>query len=113
GTVHAPRKPGALLSRRPLPDAARRRRQLQRTLHPRPHRAGGARSGRVPEVALRTVLRVTRVAMAGDPEGKSMTWRVAVLVLGLLLLGGCSSGMGSAMTGPSSQSTNQPSGGSG
>ena len=37
-------------------------------------------------------------------------WLIVVLGLFLALIDGCSSGSGSAMTGPSSQTTAQPSG---
>jgi hypothetical protein len=39
-----------------------------------------------------------------------MRWLIVVLGLALALVDGCSSGSGSAMTGPSSQTTAQPSG---
>jgi hypothetical protein len=35
-------------------------------------------------------------------------WPMVVFGLVAVLLGGCSSGMGSSMTGPSSQATNEP-----
>ena len=41
-----------------------------------------------------------------------MTWQVAVLAFAMLLLGSCSSGMGSSMTGPSTQGGAAPQGGS-
>jgi hypothetical protein len=39
-----------------------------------------------------------------------MRWLIVVLGLALALVDGCSSGSGSAMTGPSSQTTAPPSG---
>ena len=39
-----------------------------------------------------------------------MRWLVVVLGLVLALLGGCSSGMGSSVTGPSSQTATHPTG---
>jgi hypothetical protein len=39
-----------------------------------------------------------------------MGWVVVVLGLALALAGGCSSGMGSSMTGPSSQTATHPTG---
>jgi hypothetical protein len=39
-----------------------------------------------------------------------MGWMIVVLGLALALVGGCSSGMGSSMTGPSSRTTTQGTG---
>ena len=41
-----------------------------------------------------------------------MTWQAAVLAFALLLLGSCSNGMGSSMTGPSTQAGTSSQGGS-